>query len=794
MLRPRWMKVLRDVWGNKTRTLLVVLSIAVGVFAVGTISGTQKLLTREMTAAFATIHPPHATLYTNPCDDDLLEAVRRMDGIAAAEGRRVMTVRAKVGPDEWKNLNLIVVPHDREAEISKVRPLNGPWPPRRGEVLIERAAVSMLGAKEGQPLVIETPDRKQKELMVAGRVHDVDQFPSPLSGQGYGYVTIDTLKRLGFPSQYSQLLIRIEHPAPDQPEIERVAQAVAKQVERSGRTIHFVSVPPVGKHPADDVIQTFMLVLGVLGFISLLASGFLVINTVSAILAQNVRQIGMMKAVGARTGQIVGLYLTMVMSYAVLALILGIPMGAAGAFGFSLLLASFLNVDLVNPWVPTDVVILEAAVGLLVPLIAALVPVIAGARVTVREAVSDHGFGAGPPRRGWIDRLLERIRFLSRPLLLSLRNTFRRKGRLTLTLVTLTLGGAIFIGVFSVRSSLMLTLDDALRYWNYDIDVNMTREHRSAEMERVALSVPGVTKVESWGFGSTRLKRPDGKESESFSIVSPPAQTELLKPQLLEGRWLLPEDESAIVINTDVLKEEPDLKVGDDVTLTIDEKEYSFRIVGLVRGVLTGRMVYINYPYYSNLVRQPGRAGGIRVVTEQQDAAFTGKVAKALKERLEQSGFQVGYIETMATIRSSIEMQFNLIVLFMAAMAVLLATVGGLGLAGTMSINVLERTREIGVMRAIGASTWSMLKIFMVEGILITVISITFGTLLALPLSKLLSDAVGMAFLQAPLSYQFSVSGLILWLVVAIIIALASSFLPSWRAARLTVRDVLAYE
>jgi putative ABC transport system permease protein len=127
-------------------------------------------------------------------------------------------------------------------------------------------------------------------------------------------------------------------------------------------------------------------------------------------------------------------------------------------------------------------------------------------------------------------------------------------------------------------------------------------------------------------------------------------------------------------------------------------------------------------------------------------------------------------------------------------MAVLLAVVGGLGLMGTMSINVLERTREIGVMRAIGASSGAILRIVMVEGVLIGVVSWLLGVVIALPFSKLLDEAVGQAFLKASPSYVFSTSGALLWLGIVIVLAAVSSALPAWNASRITVRDVLAYE
>jgi putative ABC transport system permease protein len=133
-------------------------------------------------------------------------------------------------------------------------------------------------------------------------------------------------------------------------------------------------------------------------------------------------------------------------------------------------------------------------------------------------------------------------------------------------------------------------------------------------------------------------------------------------------------------------------------------------------------------------------------------------------------------------------------VVLLLIMAFLLAVIGGLGLMGTMSINVLERTREIGVMRAIGASNKSVRRIFIIEGIIIGVISWLVGAVLAFPISKVLSDLIGAQFLSAPLNYTFSLNGAIIWLVLVIILATVASFLPAWNASRFTVREVLAYE
>jgi putative ABC transport system permease protein len=130
----------------------------------------------------------------------------------------------------------------------------------------------------------------------------------------------------------------------------------------------------------------------------------------------------------------------------------------------------------------------------------------------------------------------------------------------------------------------------------------------------------------------------------------------------------------------------------------------------------------------------------------------------------------------------------------LSIVALLIGTVGGLGLTGTMSINVLERTREIGVMRAIGASNGAVRRIVMFEGLLIGELAWLLGILMSLPISSALSFQIGNALLNVPLTYTYAYSGALLWLAIVTFLAAVASFAPAQRAVRLTVREVLAYE
>jgi putative ABC transport system permease protein len=287
---------------------------------------------------------------------------------------------------------------------------------------------------------------------------------------------------------------------------------------------------------------------------------------------------------------------------------------------------------------------------------------------------------------------------------------------------------------------------------------------------------------------------PDGTEGRGFTLVAPPARTPLLRPAVLQGRWLTPEDTNAVVINTDLLDDQPDLRVGDDVTLMLRDRARVWRVVGIVRGVLTGRNAYVNYPHYAGLVNQPGRASSVFVVTDRSGADYEAGVGQALEDHFAQQGMRVSSINTTSADRFSLTYQFGLLVTFLLIMALLLAVVGGLGLTGTMSINVLERTREIGVMRAIGASTPAIVRIVIFEGVFIGLLSWAQGVVLALPISRLLGSAIGTLIVRDPLSYAFSLPGAAIWLAVVAGVSAAASLAPALNAARISVREALAYE
>ena len=805
MFGSRWHKVLNDLWENKTRTGLIVLSIAVGLFAVGTIVSSRAILSTEMDRSYAAINPSSGTVRTiEPFDEDFVRSVRAMQDVQEADARRVINARVQVGPEEWANLMVFAIADYDHMRVNKVWPESGAWPPPEREILIERAALPVIRAQVGDTVRIETPDEKQRELRIAGTVHDLAQMPAQFDNSPYGYISFDTLEWFGEPYGFNELHVVARTPRDGGISPKEFARHVVNEVknkaERSGLTIPLSLAAEPGQLPLDDILQAVLFLLGTLGMLSLLLSTFLIINTISALLAQQKRQIGVMKAIGARTSQIMGMYLSMVTFYGMIALVVAVPLSIAGSRVLSRFMAALFNFDLADARVPAQAIVLQITVGMMVPVLASLYPFIANLRITAAEAMNTYQMGRGRFGTGLLDRLLSGANLwftrhvLMRPFLLSLRNTFRSKGRLALTLITLTLASAIFVSVFSIRASLFRTIDDLLLMWNFDTMIVLARPYRVEKIEQEAVHVPGVAQADTWIQIPVRRVRPDGSESGLIYMFAPRANSELAHaPVIVQGRWLLPEDENAIVVSTNLIQEEPDVQVGDEIVLKIEGRERSWRVVGVGMGFLFP-MAYGNYPYVARITGRAGRADAALVATERHDQEHVTRATTALEARFESRGLRVSSVQTMAAERAEAHAVYGIVISLMLIMAVILAVVGGLGLMGTMSINILERTREIGVLRAIGAPNRGVARVFIREGIAIGLLSWLSGSLLAVPLSQLLSDAVGNAMAGAPLSFSFSTLGVWLWLIVVVALSTLASFVPARNASRLTVREVLAYE
>ncbi len=553
----QWYKVLNDLRDNLTRTILIVLSIAVGLFAVGTIASARAILSSEMAHSYAAIHPSSGVVRTiQPFTQDFINSVRRMAGVAEADARRALDMRVQTHSGEWKNIRIFAVANYNQLSVNRIFPGDGAWPPPSHHILIESGAMQVLGVHIGDNLIIETTGQKLRSLPIAGTAHDLAQLPPQIRKNAYGYISFDTLDWLGEVEGYNELDVITSNPT-DKTYTQQVINAIKDKAEKSGYTIPLTLTLDPGQLPLNDVLQAILLLMGFLGGLALFLSVFLIVNTITALLAQQLRQIGVMKAIGARTPQVMQMYLGLVWLYGCMALLIAAPLAIIGARALSQFMADLFNFDISHSPVQVQTLVLQVVVGLLVPTLAALAPLVSGLKISVAQAMSGFGASLESFGHGWIDRRLAGSNLwftrqvLRRPVLLALRNTFRRKARLALTLLTLTVGGAIFISVFIVRAGVFLTLDQMLQGYSFDVMITFQHPHRLDEVKPEAMQVPGVVTTDTWLQIPTRLVHPDGSEGNNTYLFGVTPGSELMPGSaILQGRWLTPGDQNALVVTS----------------------------------------------------------------------------------------------------------------------------------------------------------------------------------------------------------------------------------------------------
>jgi putative ABC transport system permease protein len=796
-MSSRWKKVWADFWSNKGRTMLTIMTIMVGTFAVGFNSNLGLYMNESMDGDYLSANPSEATVYASDLNDDKVKLARSVPGVDTVEGFSSVGARILRPDGKYVDINFTAIEDPAALSLNLLKPDNGNSVIPvfgKNEAILDAAALS-LGYKPGDMIRVELGNGKMREIKLAGYMHDVTGIPYSLARVANAYVTPDTLKWLGGnTTSYDLLAISVSEKQTDQEHVTQVAQAVADRMKRAGSTIYFVSVYQPGHHFAWSITQGVFFVLSVLGYLTVLLSGFLIINTITALMTQQTRQIGIMKAVGGGTAQIAGMYIVLIAGFGMGALLIAIPLANVAAQFIGGGMAQWLNFQ-AAPYHGYQITFIQQfIVALIVPLLAAVFPVYNSVRVTVREAISDYGLGGNAKPKQ--DSVNTKSVLIPRPIRISIRNTFRRKTRLAITLFTLVLGGAVFIAVYNLWASFDKVMEDIQGYFLADINISFDHGYRFDKVANIVESIPGVKSAEGWLEYPGTLKMGTDEAGTQILFVAPPSTSTMIDPIITAGRWLKTGDENAIVIGNHLLAIFPDLKVGDWLTIEANGKKTDWHIVGIysITGNVSPPLLYVNYEYLSVLVGEPEMAYSLRIITAQHDAISQKRINDQVQAAFESHGIQIGSTQLGTEFIESQKSQTDILVYFMLLMASLIAVVGGLGLMGTMSINVLERTREIGVMRAIGASNGDIQSIVITEGMVIGILSWAISIFVSIPITNVLCYGVGLAILTAPMPAVYGASGIIAWLIFTIVLGTLASALPARRASRLTVKDTLAYE
>jgi putative ABC transport system permease protein len=800
-MRTQFKKVMGDLKADWAKNLTLALAIAIGVFGVGAVLGAYAVLNREMDRNYSGTHPAHATIVADRgIEKSVEENVKGVPGVLDAETHAIIVARMRVEGD-WYRLLLFVIKDFDAMKMNTFTPLSGAWPPPDGTMLVERGAVALMRAGEGGSVEAKLAEGEIKQLPISGVVHDPTLAPARQEQTGYAYITPATLRMLGGNGELDRL--RIATTASTVSQVERIASLAGDALKRGGYKVHEIQVPPIGRHPHNGQMNAILALLGLFALLMLSLSAVLVANAMSSLMVKQVRQIGVMKTIGASSLQIAGVYFLMIAITAGAGSAVAAPPSVYAARAYADIVGGLLNFTIFDHTVPMWVLAIQLSAGILIPLIVAVRTVMRGSRITIREAINDYGVRADTVNSKRFERIISGIRLKGSLFTLSLRNLFRNHARLAVALALLASAGAIFISALNMSEAWEVQLGKISAQRHYDLEVRLSKPVNPLELAGKINRLGGIKRVEAWGIAPTSFTSsgqfaitrtyPDTGHG-SFAMLGVPDATRAVDLPLLQGKWLTPGRDDETVLNHMALAQKPDVKPGDDILLSIEGVAGKWRVAGIVEDIGSPATAYVSMAGFARVAGSAGTANMFRVTLEETDPALVLAKTRQLEDALYRAKAPVSLTMPTGILRNAVAEHMAILVGILLAMATLMGVAGAVGLMSTISISIMERTRELGVMRAIGATPETILRLLIAKGLLIGTLSIPIAIMLSLPLSLFIGRLIGNMAFRTPLPLVVSHPALASWVVLVVVGSLIATAWPALRAGRKEVREALSYE
>ncbi|MEM9530543.1 MAG: FtsX-like permease family protein [Pseudomonadota bacterium] len=808
----RLRKIGADLLRRPARTLITVLGLALGIWGLSTVLVARQILAVDLGENFLNTVPPHAVLSAHDVRPAAVAELKRLPGVAGVENRPWLSARLGIGGDRWLPMLLFVVDDFETMSVARVFPDFGEFPPPPGEMLIERDGRPLVrimggevpnahrGGGHGSPappvdaapegpedgrLRVQLPGGRVVTATLAGTVHDPGQAPSRMEMMVYGYVSRATAEKW-LPDGFADRILVRGIGVPDRGLGERLRSALTA----AGATVHDVAMPPPDEHPHQFQLNTIVTVLLALSFFGFGLSAVLVINLVTVLLTHQVRQIGSLKAQGATTFQVMGMYLLGMLGLGLVATAIALPLAVKSGYALAHGMAAMLNFEVLTDALSWPFLLAMLLLGTTMPVFAAWHPVRRWCGLPVREALGHHGVSDGAAASAAASPVAH---FGPLTFRLALRNALRKPARLLIGALTLAVGAVVFLFAMNLRASLLYTAQVEDERWDYDFRVSLAKPVTRTDVAWLD-QLPFIGAYEIWAAGRLTMSEPPASGSPRFGVLAVPTGTQVFKPNMRLGRWVQAGGMPEVVASHRFTHLYPDLSVGDLIEVSVNGTPHTLRLAGIVK-LFGPALLYLNTGTFESLFarapgngrhvfvrRAPDTERGLLEALEMVEQHFTAA-------RMAVTGTQISQMASRI-IRNHLE----IIDVLLALVAFLMLLVSGLGLASVIGTSVVERNREIGVLRSIGATPGRVFQLLACEAALIGLLGWAIALALALTLSPALNEWFGAGVVEYPFDYAVSVSGLALSLAVVLVVALLATWAP-WRGAcRRLVRDAIAYE
>lgn len=798
MIRALFRKAFRDITKRRVRSLLTLLGIMIGVGGVVAIVSTGQNLARAQQAAYADASQADISYWTWNAPASLPRSLREIENVRDAELRVDFYTRcrwdaADVRGSVARDVYLHGVADFENMRVDAIFLRAGRFPQNDGEIVIEESARDVIPLEFGDTLTCRgnrgEPDRT---FTLVGAIQTPNYPSAALLDYATMYAPARDVMRLLGASGSNSLLVKVHDIARASETARAITQFLERrQIQRGAPTLR----DPenfLGKRELDALLA----VLAIFSAVGLVTSGFLVANTLAAIVAEQVGEIGALKALGATRSQVLLVYLLSALVYGIVGTALGLLVGAVASWRLMVLIGTLLNLD-IQFQVSLPGLALGAGVGIVVTLLAGMIPAFAATRISVKRALEAYGitptYGAGK-----LDRALQKIVALPPLAAMSVRNLARRQARALVTMFVIGVAVATSLAAQAVSASVDNAIDDLFRTYRADAWV-WFGQYVGDNMRAALTSVAGVERAEVWSLQNAWVEKTGNEGNEGNRIARAriwglPADTNLYVANLREGRWYDAGASDEAVVSTDLV-EALGLRVGDVIQVDAEGELRTFRVVGVTidNSVFLGSQVagkiFIPETVVAKMQRREGWATFFAVQFARHDEESVQQQLDAVTQKFNR--YQMGSDSAAREVRGAKE-QTRILTIALTAMSVLVGLIGALGVVNTITLNVLERRREIGVLRSVGASDANVMQAFVTEGLAFGIGGWLIGIVLGFPLGLLLTRVMEAVLFH--LDYVFTAQMVLQSLGLALVITVGASLIPAWAAARMKVKEVLRYE
>ncbi|MDH5546619.1 MAG: ABC transporter permease [Gammaproteobacteria bacterium] len=781
-------KAISDIRYEPGRFALVVFALVIGIWGVGAILVSYTVLSQDMPKNFLETAPPHVVLVSDDFVAGDASWVNALSYVDAAEFREYSVHRIEIQPDLWVPLRLYGLYDFSHTALAHVYHQEGEQIPAAGSMLIERNGRLISNIKVGSAPRVRM-NNSTHEIAVSGIAFDPAQPPATQDHFIFGYMHSDTYRQFTGESPYQRMIVRFRNVGSKDDVAVAVTQ-LREAMARQGKKLRIVSTPNFNAHPHQWQLDSLLLLQGSIGFLAFVMAAVLVSQLMASLLSKQLRQIAVLKAIGGRRSQVFVIYLLMVVSLGVLSGAIGIPLAIASGYGLAYGTALQLNFEILTTQLPFEVYLVLIAAALLLPLLFSLSTIIRGTAMSVKQGIGEYG----------LDASMQKIRsassitsYLPGSIVFAVRNSMRRKSRLIVTLVSMAFGVAMFDAGFNVRHSLFEMLQQTSDSMRYDVKLVLKAPVSREKLLPLFEDVEGVKRIEAWSGGKGVLQSEIFTAGNGIGITALPFDTQLRRPDMLQGRWLSGAAQE-LVMNTQAWKDYGFPDMDTQLSLGIGGKTISLTLVGLVEEFDTTKF-YIDQQQYDAMFNPEHLVNSLMFAAQDRRYASVIQLKTAIEKIVADSALPVLDVESQQQRVKILYDHLNIILMSFVVFALMVLSVSALGMASVMGINVLERTREIGVLRAIGATPGHIYRLFVSEGMLLGMIGVALGLILSWPLSQLGARFWGDLIMGgADLPLSISPAGVAITVVTTVFFCWFASHLPSRNAIRISTREALAYE